>query len=79
MDKWLAREEDDLKDVFNRRNASAMFSIIRSCLPSGSKHSVNTNRLKDADGNITNTFTESRTVVQNFFFFCFRWRTYATC
>ena len=56
MDKWMARGEQDLKVAFDSHSTSAILSIIKTCLPSGSKSSSNTNRLKDVKGNITSTY-----------------------
>ena len=63
----MATKEVDLKAAFDSNNTSAMYKIIKECLPSGSNISSNTNRLKDEQGAVTSTYTESRQIVQSYF------------
>ena len=63
----MAAKEVDLKIAFYSNNTSAMYTIIKGCLPAGSNCSSNTNRLKDENGDVTATYTESRQIVQNYF------------
>ena len=62
----MANEEADLKSAFEHNNTSAMYKIIKSCIPLGSKTSNTTDRLRDKQGEVTNTYTESRAVVQDY-------------
>ena len=66
-DKWLANEEHDLKDAFDKHDTAIMFRIIKKCIPVNSSTNSNATRLKDRNGDVVATYTDSRTIVQEYF------------